>query len=215
MTDGYSSDADYFASYADPGVHRLMIQDHARTDAYRRAIEAVAKGKRVLDVGTGTGILSLFAARAGAAVTHVDASRPVVQWARENARLSQLADAPVRWLVEDVRRFVRREMKRGNRYEMLILDPPSFGHGVKGERWSLNQHLMPLLRDCRQILSERPVGVLLTCHSPGYGPPELAAVLQESMFGRCSMDVRGMDLYLRTKDGRKLHAGVTARYPAG
>ena len=66
MSDGYSSDHDYFASYADPGVHRLMIQDHARTDAYRRAIEAVAAGKRVLDVGTGTGILSMFAARAGA-----------------------------------------------------------------------------------------------------------------------------------------------------
>ncbi|MEL6715299.1 MAG: class I SAM-dependent methyltransferase [Planctomycetota bacterium] len=92
MSDGYSSDADYFASYADPGVHRLMIQDHARTDAYRRAIEAVAEGKRVLDVGTGTGILSLFAARAGAA--HVDAvdSSGIIDLAREIARDNGLDD---------------------------------------------------------------------------------------------------------------------------
>lgn len=92
MTDGYQSDADYFASYADPGVHRLMIADHARTDAYRRAIEAVAEGKRVLDVGTGTGILSMFAARAGAA--HVDAvdSSGIIDVARELAEDNRLDD---------------------------------------------------------------------------------------------------------------------------
>lgn len=92
MTEGYWSDSDYFASYADPGVHRLMIQDHARTDAYRRAIEAVAKGKRVLDVGTGTGILSMFAARAGAA--HVDAvdSSGIIDVARDLAEDNGLGD---------------------------------------------------------------------------------------------------------------------------
>ena len=92
MSDGYASDHDYFASYADPGVHRLMIQDHARTDAYRRAIESVARGKRVLDVGTGTGILSMFAARAGAA--HVDAvdSSAIIELARDVAEDNGFGD---------------------------------------------------------------------------------------------------------------------------
>lgn len=92
MTDGYSSDHDYFASYADPGVHRLMIQDHARTDAYRRAIEKVAKGKRVLDIGTGTGILSMFAARAGAAQVDAVDSSAIIELAREIADDNGLGD---------------------------------------------------------------------------------------------------------------------------
>jgi 23S rRNA (cytosine1962-C5)-methyltransferase len=169
---------------------------------------------RLLNLFAYTGASTLAAAAAGAVVAHVDASRPVVQWARANATSSSLQAATIRWLVEDAQRFVQREIRRGNRYDALVLDPPSYGHGPKGERWRVTHDLLPLLEDCRKLLPERPACVLLTCHSPGYGPAELAAVLQEAMFGRCTSDVTAEDLYLKTSDGRRLHAGVSARFPA-
>ena len=112
-----------------------------------------------------TGGTTLAMAAAGGAVVHIDASRPSVQWARRNAESSQLVGASIRWIVEDAAKFVRRELKRGRRYDFIALDPPSYGHGPEGEVWNLARDLKPLLSNCFDLLSDRAFGVLLTGHS--------------------------------------------------
>jgi len=165
---------------------------------------------RILNLFAYTGGSTLAAAAAGAEVVHVDAARNVVRWARENARLSGLQDKPIRWITEDARKFVSREQKRGNQYHALILDPPSYGHGPRGESWKLSQNLLPLLRMCSKILLPTQPFVLLTCHSPGFGPAEVAACLSEGIFGHCQVPVVSHSLCLTTRDGRRLPAGVMA-----
>ncbi len=139
----------------------------------RQQVARRPAGLRVLNLFAYTGGSTLAAAAAGAAVTHVDAARNVVQWARQNAAASDLQTAPIRWITEDASRFVTRELRRGQKYDALILDPPSYGHGPKGETWKLSSDLLPLLKNCRSLLGERPAFVLLTCHSPGFGAAEL------------------------------------------
>ncbi|MDR1816883.1 MAG: class I SAM-dependent methyltransferase [Puniceicoccales bacterium] len=122
-------------------------------------------GGRLLNLFGYTGTASLAAAAAGWRVTHVDASKPAIAWGRRNQELSRLGDAPIRWLVEDAPTFVRREARRGNRYDALILDPPAFGRGPTGELWKIERDLPPLLDACREILSERPRLILLTVYT--------------------------------------------------
>ena len=135
---------------------------------------------RVLNLFAYTGGSTLAAAAAGAHVAHVDAARNVVTWARTNAARSDLAEAPIRWLAEDAARFAARERKRGRRYEIIVLDPPSYGHGPKGQPWQLEQHLPALLADCAALLAEQPLGVLLTCHSPGFNHHAMQAALAQA-----------------------------------
>ncbi len=169
---------------------------------------------RVLNLFGYTGGSTLAAAAAGASVVHVDASAPAVRWARGNAELSGLDDHPIRWIVEDARKFVRREVKRGNQYEAIVLDPPSYGHGPQGQAWQIQRDLLPLLQDCRQLLSPQPAFVLLTCHSPQHEPPLLEALLSDTLFGSCAAGAQAAEMYLHTVSGRQLHAGVVARWPA-
>jgi 23S rRNA (cytosine1962-C5)-methyltransferase len=167
---------------------------------------------RVLNLFAFTGGSTLSAAAAGAEVTHVDAARTAVQWARRNAELSQLGSASIRWIAEDATKFVRRELKRGQQYEALILDPPSYGHGPKGEPWKISQHLPGLLQTCQQLLSDRPCFVLITCHSPGFGPAELEALLADTLFGHCQSGARARRLALAIGP-RRLPSGIVARWP--
>jgi len=168
---------------------------------------------RVLNLFAYTGGSTLAAATAGAQIVHVDSARGTVEWARRNAALSGLSAAPVRWIVEDAARFVRRERKRGNRYEAVILDPPSYGHGPKGQPWKLSEGLAPLLADCAAVLVDDPLLVLMTCHSPGFGPAELSAHLSDAVFGSCGAGVFSESLWLATPEGRRLHSGEVARWP--
>lgn len=169
---------------------------------------------RVLNLFAYTGGSTLAAAAAGAEVVHVDAAKPVVQWAKENVKRSGMAEAPIRWIVEDAPKFVRREVKRGNRYDAIIMDPPSYGHGPKKEAWKLSTDLMDLLQDCKQLLTSHPAFFLLSCHTPGFGPAELNAALSTCLFGSCSAGVMTRDLSLRCQDGRKLFAGHAAFWPS-
>jgi 23S rRNA (cytosine1962-C5)-methyltransferase len=132
---------------------------------------------RVLNLFAYTGALSLLCARAGAEVCHVDAVRDIVEWARSNADRSGLKDAPIRWIVDDVKAFCAREIRRGRSYDGLILDPPSYGKGPKGEKWILEEGLLPLLQQLRQLTSAQPAFVLLTCHTPGFSPPLMKNLL--------------------------------------
>ena len=179
------------------------------TGQLRRAASPV----KVLNLFAYTGGSTLAAAAAGAQVTHVDAAKNVVSWARHNAHLSGLADAPIRWIVEDSATFVERERRRGNNYDAVILDPPSYGHGPQGQPWKIPRDLMPLLEGCAALTEKRRKFMLLTCHTPAYGPPELEACLNEAMAGNCQAGATARWLYLETSDGRRLPCGAAARWP--
>ena len=120
---------------------------------------------RVLNLFAYTGAASLIAARAGAEVVHVDASKKAVSWARENQAASKLTDAPIRWIVEDARKFVAREVRRRRTYHIVVVDPPKFGRGPEGEVWELFEHLPPLLADCAQLLDNRFSALVLTAYA--------------------------------------------------
>lgn len=134
---------------------------------------------QVLNLFAYTGGSSLAAARGGAHVVHLDASKTSVSWARENAEACGLASHPVRWIVDDVQKFVAREVRRGSKYHGIILDPPSYGRGTKGETWKIEEHLPPLLDQLKQILADDYAFVLLSAHSEGYTPIALRNLLSE------------------------------------
>jgi 23S rRNA (cytosine1962-C5)-methyltransferase len=170
-------------------------------------------GFRVLNLFAYTGASTMAAAAAGAEVVHIDAAQNIVDRARANAELSGLVERPIRWIAEDAIKFCGREVKRGNKYDAAILDPPSYGHGPKGEVWKIANDLLPLLRLCGELTSESRAFVLVTCHSPGIGPAELAAYLSEGIFGNCGQPPATGELSLQTADGRRLPSGVFARWP--
>jgi 23S rRNA (cytosine1962-C5)-methyltransferase len=169
---------------------------------------------KVLNLFAYTGGSTLAAAAAGAQVVHIDAAQNMVDRARENAAFSGLAERPIRWIAEDAVKFCRRELKRGNQYDAVILDPPSYGHGPKGEPWKIDTDLLPLLAMCGELTAETRAFVLASCHSPGIGPAELAAYLSDGIFGHCGHPPAAGDLTLKTAGGHKLCAGAYARWPA-
>jgi 23S rRNA (cytosine1962-C5)-methyltransferase len=169
---------------------------------------------RVLNLFAYTGGSTLAAAAGGAEVVHIDAARNIVERARRNAEWSQLSDRPIRWIAEDATRFCQRELKRGKRYDAVILDPPTYGHGPKGEPWKFAEHVLPLLRMCAELTAENRAFVLMTSHTPGVGQAELAAYVAQGFFGRCSQPPETGELFLATSDGRRLPSGVFARWPA-
>ena len=141
-------------------------------------------GAKVLNLFGYTGVASLVCAAAGAAVTHVDASRKAIGWARENAELSDLADRPVRWICEDARRYVQREIRRGVKYDGVILDPPKYGRGPNGEVWRLFEGLPELLRLCVGLLSPDAGFLILNAYAERVSGLSLASLLGEAMDGR-------------------------------
>lgn len=136
---------------------------------------------RALNLFAYTGGATLAAAAAGASVTHVDASKGMVSWARENAASSGLSQAPVRWLVDDCLKFVEREIRRGNTYDAIIMDPPSYGRGPKGEIWKLEESIYHLLTRCAFLLSEKPLFFLLNSYTTGLAPSVLTYLLSVAL----------------------------------
>jgi 23S rRNA (cytosine1962-C5)-methyltransferase len=120
---------------------------------------------RVLNLFAYTGAASLIAAAAGAEVTHLDASKRAIAWAKQNQLVSKLGEAPVRWILDDARKFVARELRRGKTYHVILVDPPKFGRGPAGEVWDVFQHLAPLLRDCALLLAPGPAALVLTTYA--------------------------------------------------
>jgi 23S rRNA (cytosine1962-C5)-methyltransferase len=175
-------------------------------------VRASSQPLNVLNLFAYTGGSTLAAACAGASVVHVDAAKPIVEQASFNASQSGV-ETGVRWIVEDAVKFCRREARRGNRYDAVILDPPTYGHGPKSEEWLLKRDLLPLLELCGELTERRPKFALVTCHTPGVGPAELAAYLADGLFGHCGQPPRAGELFLETADGRRLPSGVYARWP--
>jgi 23S rRNA (cytosine1962-C5)-methyltransferase len=172
-----------------------------------------ARSPSVLHLFAYTGLATLAMATAGASVTHVDASKPTVTWARRNAGLSDLADRPIRWIVDDAVDFTSREARRGHRYDGIVLDPPSYGHGPGARPWRLEEDLAALLDACGAVL--RPGGfVLLTAHTPGFDADRLAELVAGTV-GASRRDVEGGHLGVATEDGRELELGAFARLAGG
>ena len=150
----------------------------------QQAVGARTGETRTLNLFGYTGVASLVCAAAGAAVTHVDASKKAVGWARENAELSEMSDRPVRWIVEDARKYVQRELKRGSRYDGIILDPPKFGRGPTGEVWRVFEDLPGLLRDCAGLLSDDASFLLLNAYAARISGLSLAHLMREALGDR-------------------------------
>ena len=175
---------------------------------------------RVLNLFAYTGGSTLAAAQGGAEVVHVDAAKNVVGWARKNAEISQIAPSQVRWIAEDAQKFVQRESKRGNRYNGVILDPPSYGHGACGEVWRLSKHLPDLLFDCFSLLeSDFPCFLLLTCHTPGFSLDRLTNMVKETAkaalgdkFARSHTNINAKTMTLNAKSGATLPSGESVMF---
>ena len=193
--------------------HLGLFAEHAGNwEWIARQVHAAGGPIRVLNLFAYTGGSTLAAAAAGAQVVHVDAARNVVAWARRNAELSCLAGAPIRWIAEDARKFVRREQKRQAGYDAVILDPPSYGHGPRGEVWRLSKHLPGLLAGCAALTAGRRRFLLLTCHTPEFDGPRLEALLADALGGpRLAPDrgrISSRPMVLRTPSGMELPSGV-------
>jgi len=197
------TDFGHLGFFAEHGPHWQWLRQYIQ-DA-RRPI-------RLLNAFAYTGGMSLAAAAAGASVVHLDAAEGIVAWARDNAQLSDLGAARIRWVVEDVTKFLTREVRRGNKYDAIVLDPPSFGRGSKGEVWKLERDLPAILDLCSQVLSDEPLCVLLSAHTPGVTPLVLAH-LRADMLGNHRGLFTSMEMVIPHSDGtRVLPSGARARW---
>lgn len=142
---------------------------------------ATGRQIKVLNLFAYTGGATLAAAKAGAAVTHVDASKGMVTWARENAGISGLSEAPIRYIVDDCVKFVEREIRRGNKYDAIIMDPPSYGRGPKGETWKIEDNIFPFIKLCSQALSDKPLFFLVNSYTTGLQPGVLTYMLSQAL----------------------------------
>ena len=179
-------------------------------DACRRAIGKAGRPVSVLNLFAYTGAATLACAKAGASVCHVDAAKGMVAWAKENAALSGLSQAPVRYIVDDCKKFVEREIRRGRRYDAVILDPPSYGRGPSGEVWKLEQSIFPFLELLVQVLSDSPIFVLLNSYTTGLSASVMACLLGKTVMPRFGGRVFADELGLPVEDSLPLPCGSSA-----
>jgi len=176
------------------------------------AVRPTGRDVQVLNLFGYTGAATIAAAKAGAHVCHVDAAEGMVKWCRENAALSGLAEAPIRYIVDDCLKFARRELKRGRRYDAIIMDPPTYGRGSTGEMWRLEDNLWELLVECLALLSERPLFFLINAYTARLSPTVVANLLSELMHrhsGRITAGEIGLPIQ---RDGKILPCGVYGRW---
>lgn len=177
-------------------------------------VKKAAQEVHVLNLFAYSGGATLAAAKAGAHVCHLDASKGMVSWARENAALNGLEGAPIRWIVEDVTKFLQREIRRGKRYDAIILDPPSFGRGAKGEIFKIEDDLPLILDSCRTLLSDHPLFILFSCHTPGFSPIVMHHLMTQLMGNKGTID--SGEMVLEGADGvLPLPSGTFARWVHG
>ena len=159
----------------------LFPEQAVNWDWFGNKIRNAGRPVKVLNLFAYTGGATLAAAAAGASVTHVDASKGMVTWAKENAVASGLGDAPIRWLVDDCVKFVEREIRRGNHYDAIIMDPPSYGRGPKGEIWKIEDCIHDLIKLCTKILSDEPLFFLINSYTTGLAPAVLTYMLSTEL----------------------------------
>ena len=192
----------------------LFPEQATNWDWFGDKIRNAGRPVKVLNLFAYTGGATLAAAQAGASVTHVDASKGMVGWAKENARSSGLEDAPIRWLVDDCTKFVEREIRRGNKYDAIIMDPPSYGRGPKGEIWKIETSIHPFIQLCTQLLSDEPLFFLINSYTTGLAPAVLTYMLSTELkdFGG-KVDSQEIGLPVKST-GLILPCGASGRWEA-
>lgn len=192
----------------------LFPEQAVNWDWFSSLIENANRPIKVLNLFAYTGGATCAAASAGASVTHVDASKGMVTWAKENAVSCGLSEAPIRWLVDDCSKFVEREIRRGNHYDAVIMDPPSYGRGPKGEIWKLEDKVFPLITRCSELLSEKPLFFLVNSYTTGLQPAVLTYMVSLALKrfgGNVVSDEIGLPV---TSSGLILPCGASARWSA-
>ena len=193
----------------------LFPEQAANWDFAMEQIRRAGRPIRVLNLFAYTGGATVACAKAGASVCHVDAAKGMVAWAKENARLTGLQEAPIRWIVDDCAKFVEREIRRGKTYDAIVMDPPSYGRGPGGEVWKLEENLFPFVKLCARVLSDKPLFVILNSYTTGLAPSVLGYILQmlvgKRFGGRVTWDELGLPC---TQSGMALPCGATGRWTA-
>ena len=190
----------------------LFPEQAANWDWFSELIKKAGRPVKVLNLFAYTGGATIAAAAAGASVTHVDASKGMVTWAKENAASSGLADAPIRWIVDDCVKFVEREIRRGNHYDAIIMDPPSYGRGPKGEIWKIEESIHPLVKLCAQLLVDRPLFFLINSYTTGLQPAVLSYLIGTELKrfpGKVTADEIGLPV---SSNGLTLPCGASGRF---
>ena len=190
----------------------LFPEQAANWDWFSELIKKAGRPVKVLNLFAYTGGATIAAAAAGASVTHVDASKGMVTWAKENAASSGLADAPIRWIVDDCVKFVEREIRRGNHYYAIIMDPPSYGRGPKGEIWKIEESIHPLVKLCAQLLVDRPLFFLINSYTTGLQPAVLSYLIGTELKrfpGKVTADEIGLPV---SSNGLTLPCGASGRF---
>lgn len=200
-----------FTSFRHVGV---FPEQASHWDHMAGLIEKAGRPVKVLNLFGYTGVASLVAARAGAEVTHVDASKKAIGWARENQAIAGLQDKPIRWICEDAMKFAEREERRGSAYDIILFDPPAYGRGPKGEVWQLFADLPALADLCRRILTPKPLAVVLTAYSIRASFFAIHALMRDSFAGMGGT-VESGELIIREKSaGRALSTSLFSRWVA-
>lgn len=191
----------------------LFPEQAVNWDWFSELIRNAGRPIKVLNLFAYTGGATLSAAKAGANVTHVDASKGMVAWAKENAAASGLKDAPIRWLVDDCVKFVEREIRRGNQYDAIIMDPPSYGRGPKGEIWKIEESIYPFIELTTQILTDKPLFYLVNSYTTGLQPAVLTYMIQTALVPRFGGVVESSEIGLPvSSNGLVLPCGASGRW---
>ena len=193
----------------------LFPEQAVNWDWFSDLIAHAGRPVKVLNLFAYTGGATVSAAKAGAQVTHVDASKGMVSWAKENAAASGLADAPIRWLVDDCTKFVEREIRRGNHYDGIIMDPPSYGRGPKGEIWKIEENIFPFVELTTKLLSDKPLFFLINSYTTGLQPAVLSYMLNLTVKKQFGGKVAAEEIGLPVSGtGLVLPCGASGRWQA-
>ena len=191
----------------------LFPEQAANWDWFSDLIKNANRPVKVLNLFAYTGGATCAAAKAGASVTHVDASKGMVTWAKENAQASGLADAPIRWIVDDCGKFVEREIRRGNHYDAIIMDPPSYGRGPKGEIWKIEEKIHPFIALCEKLLSDDPLFFLVNSYTTGLAPAVLTYLISTEVVAKHGGTVTSDEIGLPvSSNGLILPCGAAGRW---
>lgn len=194
----------------------LFPEQAVNWDWFSPLIREAGRPIKVLNLFAYTGGATCAAAKAGAAVTHVDASKGMVTWAKENARASGLEEAPIRWIVDDCVKFVEREIRRGNHYDAIIMDPPSYGRGPKGEIWKIEEKIHPFIQLCVQLLSDEALFMLVNSYTTGLAPAVLTYMLASEVMPKLGGHVEAQEIGLPVREsGLILPCGAAGRWSRG
>ncbi len=189
----------------------LFPEQAVNWDYCDNVIRNAGREINVLNMFAYTGGATLACANAGAKVCHLDAVKGMVDWGKENARLSGLSDKPIRWIVDDAMKFLGREIRRGNKYDGIILDPPSYGRGTNGEMWKLEDCIYELMQRCTAVLSDKPLFILLNSYTTGLSPSVMAYLLHMTVGKKYNINVSAEEIALPVKNtGLAIPCGNTA-----